>query len=384
MNLLIRALLAIFLMAAGLLTYSEISLRRAGFYGAVAESEYGEFKTDILHLSLLRTKKIEGRRAVVLNSVYSYAYELFVMRCLDWIDSCRADGSTSDYYLVHVPPYFISDFASIPTPLLPLIGSFGDYAEAAVIHDWFYANGDRKGRLHADVVFYQAMKSEKVPFLIRRLMFVAVRAGGLVSWARVKLTGGDYFFASDTAWRSSFHIPALDLPLPEQCLPEKGRRAASYPILRFKKRGDDQAYQIRFGGEEITEGVIDVFLSYENAVFDEFWRPLLSSPECQNAIAWNFEFSRLQDPPKIPKDFGAIADALCTDDNVNEFAHNFWMSSEVRLHYLIRKMPTYEQASYEEIRSNMLDYVKLLNAHCTATGASSNLGSLDLSNLYKE
>lgn len=83
---------------------------------------------------------------------------------------------------------FITDFASIPRPLWAWLPPAGEYAPAAVIHDWLYWWGkDDKGepvtRALADAVFRRAMADLGVGSLRRKLMWLGVRVGGWKAWA---------------------------------------------------------------------------------------------------------------------------------------------------------------------------------------------------------
>ncbi|MEO0982929.1 MAG: DUF1353 domain-containing protein [Pseudomonadota bacterium] len=82
---------------------------------------------------------------------------------------------------VVAPAQFETDFASIPIWARWLISPFGRHAEAAVIHDWLYAIGDRSergGRRRADAVFRAALKEMGVGFLFRSVLHWSVRIGG--------------------------------------------------------------------------------------------------------------------------------------------------------------------------------------------------------------
>ncbi|MEL7130665.1 MAG: DUF1353 domain-containing protein [Pseudomonadota bacterium] len=85
------------------------------------------------------------------------------------------------------PTRFETDFASIPSVARWLISPFGRHAEAAVIHDWLYAlgpEGDRIARRRADRIFRIALKRVGVGFLLRTIMFLAVRVGGKRAFGR--------------------------------------------------------------------------------------------------------------------------------------------------------------------------------------------------------
>lgn len=79
---------------------------------------------------------------------------------------------------ITVAERFLTDFASIPAIAWPLIGHpAGQYAQAAVLHDWLYAYGGVTRR-EADDIFYEAMGVLGVPWWKRSLMWMAVRAAG--------------------------------------------------------------------------------------------------------------------------------------------------------------------------------------------------------------
>lgn len=76
-----------------------------------------------------------------------------------------------------VPAGFETDFASIPRIFWNILPPIGSYAQAAVVHDYLYQT--RKiSRKEADLTFLLLMKSDGVNFLIRTIMYWAVRLFG--------------------------------------------------------------------------------------------------------------------------------------------------------------------------------------------------------------
>ena len=76
---------------------------------------------------------------------------------------------------------FVYDGASIPailTNLLPKIGY--KYDRASCLHDWLYATADITdlSRKSCDKIFYQAMRDDKVSWILAQTMFWAVRIFG--------------------------------------------------------------------------------------------------------------------------------------------------------------------------------------------------------------
>lgn len=80
-----------------------------------------------------------------------------------------------------VPKGFLTDFASVPRGLWNLIPPDGQYAQAAVLHDYLYQKHLFK-RKTCDLIFLEAMKELKVSWIKRRLMFRAVRCFGWAAW----------------------------------------------------------------------------------------------------------------------------------------------------------------------------------------------------------
>ncbi len=87
-----------------------------------------------------------------------------------------------------VPAGFVSDGASIPKILWPVIGGpWGRYGKAAVLHDFLYqrwGRGSPLARREADRVFFRAMKLLGVKPWRRNLMYWGVRAVGWLAWRK--------------------------------------------------------------------------------------------------------------------------------------------------------------------------------------------------------
>jgi len=79
--------------------------------------------------------------------------------------------------VITVPKGFVTDFASVPR--LPIAYSWaGNIAQAsATVHDLLYQKHEIS-KTRADMVFLEAMKAEKVPFLKRQIMYWAVSVAG--------------------------------------------------------------------------------------------------------------------------------------------------------------------------------------------------------------
>lgn len=82
-----------------------------------------------------------------------------------------------------------TDGASIPRFFWRLIGGpFGQYREAAVVHDWLYSEHQAHTftRKQADAWFYEIMGELGVKQWRRWCMWRGVRAGGWLPWRRYR------------------------------------------------------------------------------------------------------------------------------------------------------------------------------------------------------
>jgi hypothetical protein len=84
---------------------------------------------------------------------------------------------------------FETDLASVPRLFWPLVPPFGRYTAAAVLHDYLY-QAHEGTRLHADLVFLEAMRELRVKPWRREVMFHACRAFGSGPWMRAPMSGG--------------------------------------------------------------------------------------------------------------------------------------------------------------------------------------------------
>lgn len=75
---------------------------------------------------------------------------------------------------ITVPSGFITDFASVPWPIDLLFKPDGDYAAAAVIHDFLVQN-KRVSFMVVDALFFEAELVLKVNKILARAFYYAVR-----------------------------------------------------------------------------------------------------------------------------------------------------------------------------------------------------------------
>lgn len=85
-----------------------------------------------------------------------------------------------------VPEGFVTDLASVPRGFWNLLPPAGDYAPAAVVHDYLYRNqqvaGTALSRGEADGIMLEAMDALGVGWLSRYMIWIALRAAGGVAW----------------------------------------------------------------------------------------------------------------------------------------------------------------------------------------------------------
>jgi Protein of unknown function (DUF1353) len=82
---------------------------------------------------------------------------------------------------VNVPVGFVTDFASIPRPFWSLLPPEGEYAYAAILHDFLYWTQDRP-RAAADNILKLAIEEFGISAATVLVIYRAVRLGGGASW----------------------------------------------------------------------------------------------------------------------------------------------------------------------------------------------------------
>jgi len=117
--------------------------------------------------SSLKTKKIKatrnGRQLFQLTSPLQFSL-----------------GINGGGIKVTVPTGFVTDFASSPQFIWPLVPPVGPYCEAAVVHDYL-CGLPGVSRFLADAIFREAMAKQGVPTWRRVLMYYFVRAWAVLT-----------------------------------------------------------------------------------------------------------------------------------------------------------------------------------------------------------
>lgn len=76
-----------------------------------------------------------------------------------------------------VPQGFITDLASVPRILWSIFPPHGEYAKAAIVHDYMYDNAIGS-KAEADLVFLEGLEVLNVPKWKRKVLYTAVRLFG--------------------------------------------------------------------------------------------------------------------------------------------------------------------------------------------------------------
>jgi hypothetical protein len=96
--------------------------------------------------------------------------------------SWTPNAGQETYHAVTVPPGFVTDMASIPRVFWSLLRPDGEYAYAAIVHDYLYwtQTGSRE---EADHILKMAMEDFEIDALTVRIIYQAVHSGGQAAWA---------------------------------------------------------------------------------------------------------------------------------------------------------------------------------------------------------
>jgi len=112
----------------------------------------------------------------------------YLIEPIYWIPNLDQRGH---FQAVEVPKGFVTDLASIPWQLLCLLRPDGEYAHAAIVHDYLYWTRDRT-RLMSDEILKSSMEDFQVDKVKIQAIYSAVRAFGESAWnenARLKADG---------------------------------------------------------------------------------------------------------------------------------------------------------------------------------------------------
>lgn len=82
--------------------------------------------------------------------------------------------------IITVPKDFLTNLASVPRVLRPILNRNGKSRRPAVLHDWLYTNQVCVSRKEADKLFYEALRSEGMNWAGAQVYYRGVRAFGFL------------------------------------------------------------------------------------------------------------------------------------------------------------------------------------------------------------
>lgn len=93
-------------------------------------------------------------------------------------------GSYPSNEIITVPLGYITDFATIPRILWPILSPVGKYGKAALIHDYCYTIKYKNDRKYCDKIFKEGMEVLKVNPITISCMYNSTRWFGASRWGK--------------------------------------------------------------------------------------------------------------------------------------------------------------------------------------------------------
>lgn len=149
-----------------------------------AVGDIGKSPAEIWMDEVLRTRALD--KPLAISRFVEPMY--YLLQPFTWTPN-EDNGPT--YHAVTVPRGFVTDLASIPRSLWSILPRDGDYAHAAILHDYLYWF-QSTSREYADNVFRIAMRDLEVSPSQVSSIYGAVRTLGQSAWdsnARLRANG---------------------------------------------------------------------------------------------------------------------------------------------------------------------------------------------------
>ena len=203
---------------------------------------------------------------------------------------------------INVPVLFKTDFASVPRPFWSIFPPWGRYGNAAVIHDFGYADQSRSRR-EVDHIFLEGMAVLGVGSPTRYILYFFVRLFGWLAWwgDRRRRQRGESIVAA--------HLPDKSVD---------GRREVDVvrPLSRPGELGGHMSFELAnvlFSGISAVASAIQVWEFTQDKVkaglaFDDTYKKTLASPESHEAAKQLVAII----PPDVIKDLEGRADTCWT------------------------------------------------------------------------
>jgi len=125
---------------------------------------------------------LNSNERAVSGSIYLFKFKdptYVVLKEISW----QPNIGSSQQEAVVVPEGFVTDLASIPPVFFSFLRPDGEYAHAAIVHDFLYWSQQRS-RSESDKVFRSAMRDLNVSEFKVGSIYRAVRWGGESAWRK--------------------------------------------------------------------------------------------------------------------------------------------------------------------------------------------------------
>lgn len=169
--------------------FSIASLRAADAISKDTNSSASEYADSMAADKWVQQSAQEKREVVGAFYLMRFADPFYVVtKEIAWKPN---PPQAADYRAVTVPVGFVTDFASIPRVFWSVLRPDGDYAYAAVIHDYLYWEQSIP-RKTADEILRFAMQDLHVKSAEISVIYDGVRLGGGIAWdknAKLKSSG---------------------------------------------------------------------------------------------------------------------------------------------------------------------------------------------------
>lgn len=95
-------------------------------------------------------------------------------------------GSKNSKKIIEVPKGYITDAASIPRVLQPILSPWGKYGKSAILHDFCYRNNPLGTKEASDKLMVEAMEVLGVPSIQIKTIYYGLKIGGGIVWDKYR------------------------------------------------------------------------------------------------------------------------------------------------------------------------------------------------------
>jgi len=95
-------------------------------------------------------------------------------------------GNRGSKSIIEIPKGFVTNGASIPAIVQPILSPWGKYGKSACLHDYLYYTGILGTRKASDELMVEAMRVLNVPEWQIKVIYSALRIGGAPTWNKYR------------------------------------------------------------------------------------------------------------------------------------------------------------------------------------------------------